>query len=220
MMRYLSYELSPYTPFYGSTDRGVFPEKIKSMADGSSCDVHKIAIENHWGTHIDYPAHFFTGGKGPCDYDADYLFFRSPQVIPVHAEPNQILRKADLIVPPHITTDLLILRSGWGAVRNLDKYSLEGPGLDPEIGIWLRKEYPGIRAVGFDWISLSSYAHREMGREAHRVFLDPQGNGHPILVIEDMLIEDNLESLKYVWVVPLRISGIDSAPCTIIGVFE
>ncbi|WP_333655110.1 cyclase family protein [Dissulfurispira sp.] len=220
MIRYLSHELSPHTPFYGLAERGLVTVKIKAMAEGASCDVHRITIENHWGTHIDCPAHFFPGGKGPCDYDAEYWLFRFPQVIHISVEPGGVVRKTDLITPLRATTDLLILQSGWGARRSSSMYSLQGPGLHPEIGTWLRKEYPCIRAVGFDWISLSSYAHRDVGREAHRAFLDPEGEGHPILVIEDMLLEDNLENLKHVWVVPLRVSGVDSAPCTIIGVFE
>jgi len=97
---------------------------------------------------------------------------------------------------------------------------MKGPGIDPSLGILLRKEYPSIRAIGFDWISLSSYTNRELGREAHRIFLDPRKEGNPILVIEDMFLPWNMENLKQVLVAPLRVDGIDSSPCTIIGIFE
>ena len=70
------------------------------------------------------------------------------------------------------------------------------------IGMSLRKEYSLIRAIGFDWISLSSYKNHELGREAHRIFLDPEKERHPILLIEDMVLFEDTENSKEVCVPP------------------
>jgi len=117
-------------------------------------------------------------------------------------------------------SDLLLIQSGFGRFRGTEKYSCCNPGFAPETGTWLRKGHPSLRAIGFDFISLSPYQNRDLGRESHRAFLDPRGVNSPILIIEDMDLSGNLSDLLWVWVVPLRIEGLDSAPCTVIGVFR
>ena len=77
-----------------------------------------------------------------------------------------------------------------------------------------------VQAIGMDWISVSSFENRELGRQAHRAFLNRDGEGHPVLIIEDMDLSADLNGLREVWVAPLLVEGIDSAPCTIIGIFD
>lgn len=220
MIRYLSHKLSASIPVYGSTKATIQLREIKSIVSGDSCQTYWLGMENHWGTHVDCPAHFFTEGMKIADYEAKFWLFRKPQILSVNAKPGQIIGRKDLITEINPETDLLLLKSGWGKFRGEEIYSLQNPGLDPGLGLWLRKEYPSLRAIGFDWISLSSYTHRELGREAHKAFLNPEGVGHPIVIIEDMNISEYLNKLKEVWVVPLRVERIDSVPCTAIGVFE
>jgi kynurenine formamidase len=220
VIKFLSYKLSPTTPAYGSKRIELQLQSIKSIASGDSCQTYWIGIENHWGTHVDCPAHFFANGKKVSDYDADFWHFRKPQVLEITVKPGQVIGKPDLFAKINPETDLLLLKSGWGKFRDKNIYSFQNPGLDPIVGIWLKKEYPLIRAIGFDWISISSYTNRKLGREAHKTFLDPASEGNPILIIEDMLLLDDMQNLSQVWVVPFRIEGIDSAPCTVIGVFE
>jgi len=47
--------------------------------------------------------------------------------------------------------------------------------------------------------------------------LDVKGEGNPILLIEDMNLSTELNHLAEVWVAPLQIEEIDSAPCTVVG---
>jgi len=76
-----------------------------------------------------------------------------------------------------------------------------------------------LKEVGIDWISISSYQNRLVGRNAHRAFLDPKGRNSPIAIIEDMDLSGNLSKLKQLFVFPLRLKSLDSAPCTAIGGF-
>jgi len=219
MIKYLSYILSDDTPVYGAKEKGVLSKEIKSLSKGDSAAVFSVSFENHWGTHVDCPAHFFMGAKKAVDYGPEEWIFRNPQVIDINASSGKIITIEDIgrIAP---RADLLLLRTGWSRFRGKDIYSLNNPGVSSEVGIFLRKNYPKIRGIGLDCISLSSYAHRESGREAHKAFLDPKGYGAPLIIIEDMFLSDMPEGLKEVWVSPMRIEGIDSAPCTVIGVFE
>jgi len=219
-VEYLSYSIQRRNPVYGLTEKEIEIESIKSIAQGDSCNVYRVCFENHWGTHVDGPAHFFLNGKRIAHYNAEFWHFTSPQVIPVNAEPGQIISMDDLLVTIDSKTDLLLLQSGWSRYRGQDSYSLRNPGLSPEIGFWLRKERLCLRAIGFDFVSVSSFENRELGRIAHRAFLDPDGYGNPIVIIEDMCLQGDMQDLKEVWVAPLLVDSIDSAPCTVLGVFK
>jgi arylformamidase len=216
---FLSHIFTSEIPVYGGRVT-IAAEHVKSTEHGDSSNVFKFSLENHWGTHVDCPAHFFTGGMDVNDYEPDFWIFLHPQVILINAKQMQIIGEQDFPDAIDQKTDLLLLKSGWGKFRTEDSYCTQNPGLDPDAARYLRREFPSIRAVGFDWVSLSSYGNRELGREAHRNLLNPTGEGHPIVAIEDMALDKNLVGLTSVLVVPLRIDGIDSAPCTVIGMFN
>ncbi len=220
MIRYLSYQLERVVPAYGAAGEKPRTRAVRSLTRGDSCNVCRFTLNNHWGTHVDCPAHFFRGGNRVSDYGADFWRFRRPQVVKIKARPGQIVSRKDLNADVRKGTDLLLLKSGWGRARGRNVYSTRNPGIDPELGLWLRRRFPSVRAIGLDWISLSSWQHRELGREAHRAFLDPSGAGHPVLVIEDMDLSADLSTLREVWVAPLRVVDLDSAPVTVLGVFK
>ena len=219
-VEYLSYPYFKKFPIYGNPEVDLSIKHVKSQDRGDSANVFSFSMENHWGTHVDCPAHFFSEGQKIIDYSADFWIFNHPQVIHVELKAGQILSKDDFDNQINPDTDFLIFKSGWYEFRNSEDYSLKNPGLAPELGCWLRKTYPPIRAVGFDWVSISSFSNREIGRKAHKAFLDPDGEGNPILIVEDMDLSYSLNNLKQIIAAPLIIEGIDSAPCTIIGVFD
>ena len=213
---YLSYPISEGMPVYGGIAH-VRVDRVKSIQNGDSSNVFCFALENHWGTHVDCPAHYFLGGNTIIDYTADFWVFTKPQIISLEVEQGQIISSKDLPADINADTDLVMLKSGWGKFRGNEIYYLNNPGFDPEFGLYIREHCPSVRAIGFDWVSLSSFAHRNTGREAHRNFLNPLLENHPIVIIEDMCLPDELEELSMVHVLPIRIQGIDSAPCTVIG---
>lgn len=217
MIKYLSHPISLKLPVYGALNKSIEFRPIKSIANGDSCNVYWFGMENHWGTHVDCPAHFFSKAKGILGYKADFWFFHHPQIINIKAKPNQIISCRDFVSKVKEETDLLILKSGWTKLRGKKIYSFENPVIDPSVGLWLRKKYPLLRAIGLDWISISSCKNRYLGGQVHRAFLNPKAAGNPILVIEDMNIPVDLDDLTHVWVAPLIIERADSAPCTVIG---
>lgn len=216
---YLSYPLADELPVYGGkASLGIHP--IKSIVNGDSANVVSFTIQNHWGTHIDCPAHFFEKGKKVVDYPPEFWLFKSPQVLDISLKPVEILRCKAWSKTIRGDTDILLFKSEWSNHRGEDIYNCKNPGIHPEVALYLRKNYPNIRVVGIDWLSISSYKDRELGREAHRAFLDPEGLNNSIAIIEDMDLSHDLTSLREVIVLPLRIDILDSAPCTIIGLIN
>lgn len=216
--KYLSYPLDSKIPVYGKT--AAFEIKsIKAIGNGDTANVYALGMENHWGTHVDAPNHFFADGKKVSDYPAGFWLFKSPQVINLELSSGEILISGSWSEQIRLDTDLLLLKSGWGMRRSEEAYSMENPGIHPDVGRELRRKYPAIRALGIDWVSVSSYKNRELGREAHRALLGDYGVGEPPVIIEDMDLSCDMTGLKEVWVLPLRVCGFDSAPCTVVGVF-
>ncbi|MBF0109470.1 MAG: cyclase family protein [Magnetococcales bacterium] len=213
----LSHPLGQTVPVYG--DVAARPERtmVKSIRGGDTANVCRIALENHWGTHVDAPAHFFDQGPGVTGFTAGEWIFDSPCLIDIACGPGEMI--GVLAVMEHVTSecDLVLFRTGFQRYRGTEVYSMDNPGVDKEVGLWLRHNRPGVRALGMDFVSLTARRHRPEGRESHRTFLDPQSSGRPIRLIEDMNLDHSLETLSQVIVAPLWMEDIDSAPCTVFG---
>ena len=80
------------------------------------------------------------------------------------------------------------------------------------------ENFPHLPAIGLDTVSLACMQHLEDGLEAHRILL--RGEGRRFLIIEDMNLDFDLSRLQQVIALPLFIEGIDSAPCTVMGVTD
>lgn len=214
---YLSHLLKNRNPSYGKTSF-LNIKKIRSIGALSSVNMYEFCLQSHYGTHVDTPNHFFDYGKKVSGYPPEFWHFTSPQILDVRLSDSDVLKLGRWAGNIKKEADILLLRSGWGRYRGQKRYSYENPGIHPEVGFYLRENYPRLRAVGIDWISISPYRDRPLGRQSHKAFLDPKGNNCPILIIEDMSLPSVPIRLEEIHVAPLRIDKIDSAPCVITGI--
>ncbi|MFA5339140.1 MAG: cyclase family protein [Candidatus Omnitrophota bacterium] len=218
--RFLSHLLTEKLPAYGGGGHSLDMAKTGSVSGEGSANIYRFSMGSHWGTHVDAPNHFFENGRKAADYPPEFWLFRAPQVIDVTLAPSEILNSGKWLESIDGSKDILLLKSGWKRHRDKELYCKENPGIHPDVGMYIRKKLPNIRAVGIDWISVSPFCARPIGRQAHKAFLDPEGENNPVLIIEDMDLSCNLKGLFEVTVSPLRVEGADSAPCTVIGGFD
>jgi arylformamidase len=224
MMRkwiYLSYQLGVKTPAYGG-GKSFCAHQIKDMEKGDLCHTQHWSFSNHLGTHIDFPKHFARGGKISSDYHPGFWFFSLPFFLDhSNVAPGCIIQPEDMhleVVPGNV--DILILKTGFSIYRGQDIYWEKNPGFAPELAGLFREQFPNLRVFGFDSISLSSFANRETGRQAHKAFLDHR---RPILLLEDMDLSavNNSMRLEQVIISPLRVENADGSPCTVfVKIFE
>ena len=219
----ISLSLNPDFPVWPGHPEIRF-ERIQEIGKGSKANVTQIELGVHSGTHLDAPFHFDGNRKSLDEYTADNWVFDHPWLISFPTQKATIL---DFLMLEHeleaipMETDLLLLKTGFSSYRNSKnslerkKYISQGPGISPDIGNWLRK-FRNVRAVGFDFISLTSYQHREIGRKAHQCFLG-DGEGEPILIIEDMNLDPLQTRPKKVFSIPMLYEKADGAPTTIIA---
>lgn len=215
----LSYPLSVDTYGYGG-EKPLRVIKDKAISKGDSCNTFVLIFPNHLGTHIDCPNHFFTSGKKVSQYKIGGFIFYNPVILDCPKQENELITLDDIRdnLKKLKEKDILLLRTGFYRYRPSMKYARNNPGINPEAAIFIRKNLTNIKCVGVDSISVSPYGNRKIGRETHRIFLQKHlFGGQPVCIIEDMDLSGNLIGLKKVFVVPLFIEGVDSAPCTVFG---
>ncbi len=217
----LSHRLSVNTPL----PIGVPPVNItqhSSIDRGDGSNLFVLHFSNHTGTHIDAPWHFVPSGLRITDFALEEFVFNRPLCLDVPLGGGQMFEAKHLW--PHAgrigECDLLLLRTGYTRMRRSDpeRYALFSPGMSAEGAGYLAENFPQLKALGLDTISLAAMQHLEEGLEAHRILL--RGERRRFLIIEDMNLDGDLSHLRQVMAVPLFVEGVDSAPCTVMGVVE
>ncbi len=212
---WLSHIIERETPLFGGQKDGIRIAVDNSISGGDPCNTSNISMPVHAGTHVDAPLHFLAAGQAIVDLPIETWLFQSPAVVNMQVAPGQIIQPDDLLEKLPVETDLCLFRTGFEAFRRQAKYWKAGPGIGPSVASALRKQCPNLRAVGMDFISISSLKARDIGRAAHRAFLEMG-----ILLIEDMKLGEIINGLQLLNVIclPLRVSKGDGAPCTVLGV--
>jgi len=216
MIKYLSHYLSEKTPLYGNGE-GIHFTSNKEIEKGDSCNTTNLTFPNHSGTHIDFPYHFNPDGKTLNDFPVSYWQFDQVKMTNLIGKVNdgQIIEPELFTGLGNIETELLLIKTGYGAYRGTDRYTLTPPGLSANLAPFLRTNFPRLRCIGMDLISVSSYSNREEGRKAHQAFLNPN-KSEPILLIEDMNLNVDGPFNKVI-VAPLLIDNADGTPCTVMA---
>ena len=215
---YLSHILDENTPTYGNRNKFII-EKKSSISNGDVANDSSIATTVHIGTHIDMPYHFYESGQTIEDFDIKYFYLEN--VLFTELEPTNLVIKDELVELLKKQTDKdqydsIIVKTGICYKRGEESFWRENYGFHPDIANYIRENFPKVRFFGFDSISVSSFAHRMIGREAHKAFLKPE---NPILLIEDMDLcgIHRTSQIINMNIIPLRIAKCDGLPCTIIS---
>jgi len=218
---YLSYLLDENTPTY--SNRNIFKiEKKASIIKGDVANDSFIQTTVHIGTHIDMPYHFYDNGQTIENFDCKDFNFKN--ILFLEIKSKELIIKDELIekleqIKNKKDFDLLLVKTGICHKRDEEVFWKENYGFHPSIADYLREKFSNVRVFGFDSISVSSFAHRMIGREAHKAFLNPI---KPILLLEDMDLRDVNEqkTINEVFIAPIRIKKCDGLPCTVIADIE
>lgn len=215
---YLSFPLSEKTPAYGG-EKGITIKQNKRISNGDSCNTEGWNISNHIGTHIDTPKHFFEEGNTIDEYPPEFWICNHVKVVDCPLEEARWILPEDLDGKLEQETDCVLIRTGFQQHRHQEVYFKDNPGLAPELGKWLRLNFPSLKFIGMDFISISRFTDGGKGRTAHREFLRPDPPGHPILPVEDIDLSSiqNGLNIETLYIFPLRVAGSDGAPVTIVS---
>ncbi len=209
----LSHFINQKTPLYGGK-KNIVLKKIKSIAKGDSCNEMFFSFSSHCGTHLDAPLHFIDKGRSVTDFKSGEWFFNKIGVVKTgKLSPGYIIGSNDL--KKISDCELLLIKTDFEKYRRKNIYWSDSPALHSDLASYLKRNCPSLRAVGIDFISISNFKNRDLGREAHQVFLK-----NNILLIEDMKLSALRGIPDSVIVSSLLVEGAEAGPCTVFGIYN
>jgi len=214
----LSYDLSINTPQPPGIPDVLISRHSSISNDGSN--VYRISVSSHSGTHVDAPLHMIYGGLSIVDYRIDEFIYNKPCCIKIPLKESELVKAEHLENYKDIIRlcDFLLIETGFWRYRASDPniFIYKNPGFSVEAAEYIRDYFKNIRALGLDSISLASMENLEEGLEAHKILFNI--GEKKFLIYEDVNLNHDLSDLKQVIAFPWLIKGIDSAPCSILGI--
>ena len=211
----LSHYLNSSTPGFGG-EKSFSVESVSRISAGKSSNSSSLNLFSHVGTHLDLPFHFDEHGKKLDDYPASHWHFKNVCLLELPTQDDQIINLEEHAARIPVNCDLLLIKTDFEKFRQDERYWKHNPGLSPESGKFLKMNRPLVRCIGFDFISLTAFQFRELGRAAHREFLNSE-NAEAICIIEDMKLSNWHSAIKEVIVVPLLVEQADGTPVTVVA---
>lgn len=213
----LSHIISQDTPSYGNRDRIFIRTNSAIQKNDTTNSSAWIFSNNHIGTHIDSPYHICQKGKKSYDIPIDEYIFNRVQLVDIPCKEAGLIGTEDLKKSGPLIKDLelLLIRTGFENLRGNERYWNDNPGMAPEVANFFRENFPTLRCIGFDFISLTSWKYRLEGRQSHKEFLCPGSGQRPILVIEDMSLKSLGNKINWVVVAPIFVEDGNGGAVTV-----
>jgi len=167
------------------------------IADGAHCNLSRLAMGSHTGTHVDSPLHFIDGAEGVDKLDLRKLMG------PAEVLDCTGLREIDApILEGRLTDGVIPLfktdSSGLPATMPFrDDYVYLTPAAAQLLAA------SGVPAVGIDYLSIAG----KNGTPVHRTLLQAG-----IVIIEGLRLADVPPGPYRLVCLPLKIEGCDGAP--------
>ncbi len=193
-------------------DPDVAVEPAARIARGDVCNVSRLALSSHTGTHVDAPWHFVDGAAkldeippqrwiGPCFVAR----------VPEDARRVELAHMEAAGIPPG--TERLLLRTANSARWRPGKLTFDEHyvALSPVAARWVVER--GIGLVGIDYLSIEAFD--DLAHETHLTLL---GNG--VLIVEGLNL-GAIEPGPYTLLcLPLPLAGGDGAPAHVLLIQE
>lgn len=213
--------MSETTPSYANRDAFRI-RKGSAIFDGDSANTSRWEFtNNHIGTHVDAPLHFDPNGLSTDQIDTSQWLFEKVALVHVPCTSARLINVDDLKnfdIPSDI--EMLLIRTGFENYRHQPRYHNDNPGLDAELAPYFRDNFPSLRCVGFDFISITAWKYRTEGRVSHKAFLYAEQDQHPIMPIEDMALNAIDGNIEWVVVAPLIVEDGNGGPVTVFAEVE
>jgi arylformamidase len=194
-----------------SRDLATFPgdppfqaDPTHRIGDGHPCNVTRLTLGTHAGTHVDAPYHFLENGARVDELSLEILTGKA-RVVSIPA--REAVDRADLeALDLRDDLRLLIRTRNSGQLRQAE-FRPDFVYLTPEGASYLVQV--GIKLVGWDYLSLEKFGSRDF--PAHHALL-----GAGVIVVEGLDLSQ-VEAGEYeLTCLPLKVAGGDGAPARVI----
>jgi len=184
-----------------------FDRQLALVIDrGDAANVSRLDFGAHTGTHVDAPAHFFTGAPGIDQTSLDVLL--GPCLV-VDAQPPEGSNLAPESLPDGDYDRVLFRTSNSERWANND-YQFDRDFVAVGTGLAEAIVRRGIRLVGVDYLSVESF-HAEKSHPVHRLLLS-----RGVVIIEGLDLSRVAAGLYRLLCLPLKIAGSDAGPARVV----
>jgi arylformamidase len=174
-----------------------------SIPEGDTCNVSKLSMGVHTGTHIDAPKHFFPEGTA-----VDKLLLEEcvGECLVVSVENHPVVT-AELLsqTVTEKCTRLLIKTDNSKLWAQGGKFNKDFVPLDEGAARFLVSH--GIRLVGVDYLSVEGF-YAEEGNPVHKTLLSKD-----VIILEGCDLSEVAPGSYHLMALPLKIAESDGAPC-------
>jgi len=180
-------------------------ELAQAIAEGASCNVTRLEMGAHTGTHIDAPVHFIQGASGADAVPLEALVGPA-WVVDATRTAGQIDERAldDLDIPDEQSR--LLFKTPNSALWDRTKFSDAFIGLTDGAARALAAR--GIALVGADYLSIAPHGK---AAPTHYAFLKAG-----VVIVEGLDLREVDPGSYDLVCLPLRIVGCDGAPARVL----
>jgi arylformamidase len=179
-------------------------EFVRSISDGESCNLTRLSMGAHSGTHVDAPYHFLADGATVDQIPLEILIGKA-RVVEIAA--LERIDRADL-ERVDLRDDIRVLfKTRMSGQLRQPLFQENFVYLTPDAASYLAKV--GIKLVGIDYLSIERFGSRDF--EAHHALL-----GAGVVIVEGLDLSA-VEPGEYdLTCLPLRLAGAEGAPARVI----
>jgi arylformamidase len=184
-------------------DPKVSLERFNKMEEGAVCNISRMALGVHTGTHMDAPFHFVHGAETMESLPLE-LLIGSALVVAVPencmAITDEVLKQAK--IPVGCARVLFKTRNShfWQEIPL--RFHTDFTAISPDGAEWLVKN--GIKFVGVDYLSVAAF---NQGAPTHQVLLKAG-----VIILEGVNLAGITAGTYQLVCLPMKLGGSDGAP--------
>ena len=203
-------------------------ETLQCMGDGDACNASSVYHSMHNGTHVDAPKHFSKNGKSIDNIPIEDFYYTSPLLITLKKGEREYITKEDLVqFEKEISkADILCVYTGFSDVKekDTDAYVTKFPSFTYEAALYLRYNFPALKAIALDFLSADSPTEGPAtGFPVHKALLDEikSEDIRTLLIFEDVNLNRLMsikDTIKTICAFPIRWENAEAAPVCMVAI--
>lgn len=177
-------------------------ELISKIEDGEACNISRLALIAHVGTHVDTPLHFVTGGKNLDGYPIETWILPAKVV---NIKDTEVIRRHELEKVDIAAGDVLLFKTNNSISGKCVSgvFSEDYVYMSPEAADYCVEKK--VSLVGIDYGTVDRYGDEAF--HIHRKLL-----GNEIRILEGINLKEVPPGRYHLFCLPLKIKGAEGAP--------
>ncbi|MHA1145076.1 MAG: cyclase family protein [Candidatus Helarchaeota archaeon] len=175
---------------------------VESLKSGNSCNLSKLEMSSHAGTHLDFPLHFLPGAKSSEQFPIETFIL--PALVAEITNENAVM-PSELSSLPIGPGDAILFKtknSSSGRSR-AGTFSEEYVHVSAEAARFCMEK--NVKLVGIDYITIDQFKNEK--HPAHVILLKEN-----ILILEGITLHDVPPGRYTLICLPLKVFGAEGVP--------